>query len=33
MANSTGLVKSFPLAKGDVTVSPFARIFLALFTR
>jgi CubicO group peptidase (beta-lactamase class C family) len=33
MANSTGLVKSFPLEKGDVTTSPFARIFLALFTR
>ena len=33
MANSTGLVKSFPLAKGDVTTSPFARIFLSLFTR
>jgi CubicO group peptidase (beta-lactamase class C family) len=33
MANSTGLVKSFPLEKGDVTTSPFARIFLSLFTR
>jgi len=33
MANSTGLVKSFPLEKGEVTTSPFARIFLALFTR
>jgi CubicO group peptidase (beta-lactamase class C family) len=33
MANSTGLVKSFPLVKGDVTTSPFARIFLSLFTR
>lgn len=32
-ANSTGLVKSFPLAKGDVTTSPFARTFLSLFTR
>lgn len=32
-ANSAGLVKSFPLDKGDVTTSPFARIFLALFTR
>ncbi len=32
-ANSSGLVKSFPLDKGDVTTSPFARIFLALFTR
>jgi len=33
MANSTGLVKSFTLEKGDVTTSPFARIFLSLFTR
>jgi CubicO group peptidase (beta-lactamase class C family) len=33
LANSTGLAKSFPLAKGDVTTSPFARIFLSLFTR
>jgi CubicO group peptidase (beta-lactamase class C family) len=33
LANSTGLVKSFPLAKGDVTISPFARLFLSLFTR
>jgi CubicO group peptidase (beta-lactamase class C family) len=33
LANSTGLVKSFPLDKGDVTTSPFARIFLSLFTR
>ncbi|MFN7982749.1 MAG: serine hydrolase domain-containing protein [Vicinamibacterales bacterium] len=33
MANSSGLVKTFPLAKGDVTTSPFARIFLSLFTR
>ena len=33
VANSAGLVKSFPLDKGDVTTSPFARIFLALFTR
>jgi CubicO group peptidase (beta-lactamase class C family) len=32
-ANSTGLVKSFSLEKGDVTASPFARIFLSLFTR
>ena len=28
-----GLAKSFPLEKGDVTTSPFARIFLSLFTR
>lgn len=33
MANSPGLVKTFPLAKGDVTTSPFARVFLSLFTR
>ena len=33
MANSTGLVKSLPLARGDVTTSPFARVFLSLFTR
>jgi CubicO group peptidase (beta-lactamase class C family) len=33
LANSTGLAKSLPLAKGDVTVSPFAKIFLSLFTR
>lgn len=33
LANSTGLAKSFPLAKGDVTTSPFARTFLSLFTR
>lgn len=32
-ANSSGLAKSFPLDKGDVTTSPFARIFLSLFTR
>ncbi len=32
-ANSSELVKSFPLDKGDVTTSPFARIFLSLFTR
>jgi CubicO group peptidase (beta-lactamase class C family) len=33
VANSTGLVKSFPLANGDVTTSPFGRAFLALFTK
>ena len=32
-ANSTGLVKSFALEKGDVTTSPFARIFLVAATR
>jgi CubicO group peptidase (beta-lactamase class C family) len=33
VANSTGLAKSFALDKGDVTTSPFARVFLSLFTR
>jgi CubicO group peptidase (beta-lactamase class C family) len=33
LANSTGLVKTFSLAKGDITTSPFAKIFLSLFTR
>ncbi|MGC4082579.1 MAG: serine hydrolase domain-containing protein [Vicinamibacterales bacterium] len=33
LANSAGLAKSFQLDKGDVTTSPFARIFLSLFTR
>lgn len=33
LANSTGLAKSFQLDKGDITTSPFARIFLSLFTR
>lgn len=33
LANSTGLVKSFPLANGDVTTSPFGRAFLTLFTK
>lgn len=33
LANSNGLAKSFPLAKGDVTTSPFGRTFLSLFTR
>jgi CubicO group peptidase (beta-lactamase class C family) len=30
-ANSTGLVKPFPLAGGDLTTSPFGRLFLGLF--
>jgi CubicO group peptidase (beta-lactamase class C family) len=30
-ANSDGLVKLFPLAAGDITVSPFAKVFLRLF--
>ena len=33
MANSDGLVKPFALSAGDVTVSPFARVFLGLFAR
>ena len=33
LANSTGLVKPFPLSAGDVSVSPFARVFLELFVR
>jgi CubicO group peptidase (beta-lactamase class C family) len=33
LANSSGLVKPFPLTAGDVTVSPFARIFFGLFVR
>jgi hypothetical protein len=31
LANSSGLVSSLPLANGDVSVSPFARLFLRLF--
>jgi CubicO group peptidase (beta-lactamase class C family) len=33
LANSTGLAKPFPLAAGDLTVSPFGRLFLGLFVR
>jgi len=33
LANSTGLAKSFAFEKGDLTTSPFARVFLSLFTR
>ena len=33
MANSNGLVKPFPLAAGDVTASPFGKVFLGLFAR
>jgi CubicO group peptidase (beta-lactamase class C family) len=33
LANSQGLVRPLPLAAGDVTVSPFARLFLSIFTR
>jgi CubicO group peptidase (beta-lactamase class C family) len=30
-ANSTGLVQPFPLAGGDLTTSPFGRLFLGIF--
>jgi CubicO group peptidase (beta-lactamase class C family) len=33
VANSDGLVKPFALSSGDVTVSPFARVFLGIFAR
>ncbi|HKB14397.1 MAG TPA: serine hydrolase, partial [Vicinamibacterales bacterium] len=33
LANSHGLVRPFALGDGDVTVSPFARLFLSIFTR
>ena len=33
LANSPGLVEPFSLADGDVTVSPFVRLFLGLFAR
>ena len=33
LANSDGLVKHFPLAAGDLTVSPFGRLFLGVFVR
>lgn len=33
VANSTGLARAFPLDKGDIGTSPFARLFLGLFTR
>jgi CubicO group peptidase (beta-lactamase class C family) len=33
LANGDRLVKPLPLAVGDVTVSPFARLFLSLFAR
>ena len=33
LANSDGLAKPFGLAAGDLTVSPFARVFLELFVR
>jgi len=33
LANSHGLVRPFALSDGDVTVSPFARLFLSVFAR
>jgi CubicO group peptidase (beta-lactamase class C family) len=33
LANSHGLVRPFALSEGDITVSPFARLFLSIFTR
>ncbi len=33
LANSTGLAKPFALSAGDLTVSPFGRLFLGLFVR
>jgi CubicO group peptidase (beta-lactamase class C family) len=33
LANSDQLVKPFPLTNGDVTVSPFAKLFLGVFVR
>jgi CubicO group peptidase (beta-lactamase class C family) len=33
LANSPGLARPFALSSGDVTVSPFARLFLSIFVR
>jgi CubicO group peptidase (beta-lactamase class C family) len=33
LANSQGLARPFPLAAGDILVSPFARLFLSVFVR
>jgi len=33
LANSQGLARPFTLSAGDVTVSPFARLFLSIFVR
>jgi CubicO group peptidase (beta-lactamase class C family) len=33
LANSDGLTRAYPLSAGDVSVSPFARVFLGLFAR
>jgi hypothetical protein len=33
LANSDGLSRPFPMAAGDLTVSPFGRLFLGAFVR
>ena len=33
LANSSGLARPFSLSEGDITVSPFARLFLSIFVR
>jgi len=33
LANSPGLARPLPLSDGDITVSPFARLFLSIFLR
>jgi hypothetical protein len=33
VANSSGLARPFSLDAGDLTVSPFARLFLGIFVR
>jgi len=33
LANSSGLARPFSLSEGDITVSPFARLFLSIFLR
>jgi hypothetical protein len=33
LANSSGIVKGFPLAAGDLAASPFGRVFLGFFVR
>ena len=33
LANSDGLARPFDLSAGDITVSPFARLFLTIFIR
>jgi D-alanyl-D-alanine carboxypeptidase len=33
LANSSGLVRPFDLSAGDVTISPFAKLFLSVFVR